>query len=239
MAKRDRRKGRREHGGSQHGRQETARRPSAIDWTGAGATRTARPTPATAQRRRRFGVPPWLPVAGIAAIIGVIIALFFFLRATTAPAIGDHIHGALEIYIWGQKQPDIGGDRPGMPTWESGTHTHGDGLIHLHPQVSSEEGAGAALGRWFESGGMKLTKTTLRLLDGQEYNNGDVGPDATCPRTATACASSSGRRDHRRPTGRRQRRLRLRPPPRPPLRLKRGRRAAIRAAGQPWAGLQS
>jgi len=116
-------------------------------------------------------------VAGIAAVIGVIIALFFFLRTTATPAIGDHIHGALEIYIWGQRQPDLGGDKPGIPTWESGIHTHGDGLIHIHPQVSSEEGAGAALGKWFESGGMKLTKTTLRLLDGQEYNNGDVGPD--------------------------------------------------------------
>ena len=50
----------------------------------------------------------------------------------------DHWHATYAVFICGQRQPNF-------PTWESGVHTHADGVIHIHPFVHSEEGAGARL----------------------------------------------------------------------------------------------
>ncbi len=64
------------------------------------------------------------------------IGVFFFVRETAAqPRIGDHIHAAMDIYVCGQHEPKL-------PQFEAGIHSHGDGLMHMHPQVSGEEGAG-------------------------------------------------------------------------------------------------
>src|SRR5918994_1642769 len=51
------------------------------------------------------------------------------------PVIGDHWHAAVGIYVCGEWQPDI-------PEFENttGIHTHGDGVIHIHP--FSQSGAG-------------------------------------------------------------------------------------------------
>lgn len=75
----------------------------------------------------------------------------------TSPVITEHWHASYAIYIGGERQPNA-------PTWEgSGVHTHGDGIIHLHPFVGSETGSGAALNKWFEYGGGELTDTRLRV----------------------------------------------------------------------------
>ena len=73
------------------------------------------------------------------------------------PLIGlDHWHASYAIFIGDKRQPDI-------PTFEAGVHTHGDGLIHIHPFQSSEEGAGASLQNFFKYGGSDLTDAILRI----------------------------------------------------------------------------
>ena len=121
--------------------------------------------------RFRLRLPSWLPVAGIVVVIVAVLGVFLaFARGTSAqPSIGDHIHAALDIYVCGQKEPDL-------PLFEAGVHTHGDGLIHIHPQSPSEEGAGAAVGKFFQYGGWELSQSTL-TLPATTFKVGDPCPD--------------------------------------------------------------
>ena len=134
----------------------------------------ARTTARSKQRKRsrfRLRLPPWAPVVGVVAVTAAIIGLFFFVRQTSAqPSIGDHTHAALEIYVCGQKEPLL-------PYFEAGVHTHGDGLIHIHPESSAEEGAGAAVGKFFQYGGWELNESTLSLPGDRTFKVGDPCPD--------------------------------------------------------------
>jgi DNA-binding CsgD family transcriptional regulator len=86
------------------------------------------------------------------------------------PIGSDHWHASYIIFIGDEQQPNA-------PTWESGVHTHGDGIIHIHPFQSFEEGRGAALNKWFEYGGGELTETTMREPGDQKtYHAGDSVP---------------------------------------------------------------
>ena len=126
------------------------------------------------RRRPRFRLrlPPWAPVVGIVVTITVaVIGFFFFVRETEArPSIGDHIHAAMNIYVCGQQEPIL-------PAFEAGIHTHGDGLMHMHPQFSNEEGPGAAVGKFFEYGHWELNGSTLTLPRDRTFNDGDPCPD--------------------------------------------------------------
>ena len=94
---------------------------------------------------------------------------------TGAPRVGeDHWHAAYEYIVCGELQPPA-------PTWSgSGVHTHGDGVIHIHPFRQSEEGAGARLARFFEYGGGVLDDDEVRMPGSSvTYRNGDECPDGT------------------------------------------------------------
>jgi len=136
----------------------------------------ARRTVRTKQRKRsrprfRLRLPPWAPLVGVIAVVAAIVSLFFVTRATAAqPRIGQHIHAAVDIYVCGQKEPKL-------PFFEAGIHTHGDGLMHMHPQFSNEEGAGAAVGRFFQYGHWELNGSTLTLPGDRTFKDGDSCPD--------------------------------------------------------------
>ena len=112
----------------------------------------------------------------IFVVFGILGLLFVTRSATGAPHIGqDHWHATYSIYVCGEKQPNA-------PTWEAGVHTHGDGVIHIHPFTASEEGAGARMVKWFEYGRGKLTQSEMRE------------PGITAPtRTATLAPTAPGR----------------------------------------------
>lgn len=119
---------------------------------------------------RHMYFPPWVPVAVIIVLVFGILGLLFVTRsATGAPRIGkDHWHASYTFYVCGVKQPNA-------PTWESGVHTHGDGVMHIHPFSSFEEGAGARMVKWFEYGSGKLDQDEIRLPGtSTTYKNGDV-----------------------------------------------------------------
>lgn len=87
------------------------------------------------------------------------------------PRIGMHWHATYEVFVCGQRQPNF-------PTWESGVHTHADGIIHIHPFVAFEEGRGARLVSWFEYGGGLLSQTEMRMPGTNEVlSNGQTCPD--------------------------------------------------------------
>jgi DNA-binding CsgD family transcriptional regulator len=111
-------------------------------------------------------------------------------NTTTSPRIGqDHWHASYGIYVGDQRQINT-------PTWESGVHTHGDGIIHIHPFQSFEEGPGAALNKWFEYGGGELTATTMREPGHQAtYHNGDPVPGDGRPGQVYVILGASGADD--------------------------------------------
>jgi len=82
------------------------------------------------------------------------------------PQLGDHIHQALAINVCGEFKTD-------MPEFESpiGIHTHGDGVLHIHPFSQLGVGANATVERYFEDaredGGLdvSLNDTKLTYLD--------------------------------------------------------------------------
>jgi plastocyanin len=126
-------------------------------------------------RLRHLYFPPWVPVAFISVVVFGILGLLFVTRsATGAPRIGeDHWHASYTFYACGDKQPNA-------PTWESGVHTHADGIVHIHPFTTSEEGSGARLVRWFGYGGGELTQSKIRLPGlSKTWENGETCPDGT------------------------------------------------------------
>lgn len=128
----------------------------------------------TWRRIRGLYFPPWVPVMFIIVVVFGILGLLFFARgATGAPRVNDHWHATYQVFICGQRQPNF-------PEWTAGVHTHADGVIHMHPFLPSEEGAGARLVKWFEYGGGKLNQTEMRMPGNQqEFKNGDTCPDGS------------------------------------------------------------
>jgi len=53
-----------------------------------------------------------------------------------------------------------------------GIHTHGDGLIHIHPFTDSVAGRKATLGVFLDQVGVKMTNETLTLPNGQTFTEG-------------------------------------------------------------------
>jgi hypothetical protein len=89
------------------------------------------------------------------------------------PRINDHWHASYQVYICGERQPNFS-------LWESGVHTHGDGIIHIHPFQTFEEGPGSRLVKFFEYGGGELTQTEMQLPGTRlRVGNGDECPDGS------------------------------------------------------------
>ena len=88
----------------------------------------------------------------------------------------DHFHSAYRIDICGESivlPNDSVDDR-------SGIHTHGDGLIHIHPFISTVSGRRATLGAFFEESDLVLSDTELSvpgrtLVEGTDTCNGEPG----------------------------------------------------------------
>jgi len=74
----------------------------------------------------------------------------------------DHFHSGFVINVCGVESslPN------GRPDNRSGLHTHGDGLVHIHPFVSTVSGRNATVGAFFEEDGLLISDTELRLPSG-------------------------------------------------------------------------
>lgn len=88
------------------------------------------------------------------------------------PQLGDHIHQAIAVVACGEFLPDL-------PEFESpvGIHTHGDGVIHLHPFSQLGVGANATVERYLkdarDDGGLDVSLSNSKLsYQGEEYEEG-------------------------------------------------------------------
>jgi len=100
----------------------------------------------------------WPALIGVVVVLGVIligISRSEISGASTPPRIGkDHWHAAIGFYACDHYLPN-----EAQFENSEGLHTHGDGLIHLHPFSSAVAGKNATLGKYFELAGIKYSST--------------------------------------------------------------------------------
>lgn len=106
---------------------------------------------------------PGLFIAALGLILVGGIAATVFFASTRESNIGvapvandDHWHSAFLI-------SNCGTDLPATSLFENpdGLHTHGQGLLHLHPFNPSASGINATLGQYFDGAGAELTDSSF------------------------------------------------------------------------------
>jgi hypothetical protein len=112
-----------------------------------------------------------LAIGGI-VIVGVLLILVarngFSPDAQTSPKPGEHWHAAYGFYVCDAFQPPVTDaieDRTGI-------HTHGDGIIHIHPFTNAYAGNNATMSAWGQTVDIQFGKTSWTLPDGTKYENG-------------------------------------------------------------------
>ncbi len=116
----------------------------------------------------------WYSVMSLVVVLGVLGVYTsrsdLSQAAADPPAIGeDHWHAAYGITIcgkWHAGLNDAQGDRYGI-------HSHGDGLIHIHPTSANSAGKKARLGVFLTEVGVKLTETSIDMPDEDKRSKGD------------------------------------------------------------------
>ena len=93
-------------------------------------------------------------------------------EATSAPRLGDHWHSVYDIHVCADEV--VGHWRPKVVVERDpdGIHTHGDGLIHIHPFNSLATGDSAQLGKFFEAFGGYITDSAIKLDTGEVIEEG-------------------------------------------------------------------
>jgi hypothetical protein len=92
---------------------------------------------------------------------------------TSGPVIrGDFWQAALGAHVCGAWLADAPPTAP-----DSGLHSHGDGLVYVHPFLPDEAGRHATLGLFLSRGHWTATRTRLRLWDAVTHADGDRCPD--------------------------------------------------------------
>src|SRR5438067_1466262 len=141
-----------------------------------------------AGQRRALGFPVAI---GLVIVVGLLLVVFAREKrnADAFPkANKDHVHSAIDIYtcvadnsattttsttsptattqanpndVHGEYQPP---PQDAQQTDPLGIHSHGDGLIHIHPFTDSAAGRKATLGLFLNQVGISMTNDTLTLL---------------------------------------------------------------------------
>jgi len=131
--------------------------------------RAARAGGATSQGKKRNLLFPM----SIAAVVIVGVLVVGLARGTNSkasaesPAVGEHVHAAYGIYVCDkflEPLTDPGGDTLGI-------HTHGDGIVHIHPFGSAAAGKNATMETWGKTDGLTFSKNGF-TVNGTTYDNG-------------------------------------------------------------------
>jgi VanZ family protein len=106
-------------------------------------------------------------IAGVVLAIVVLTTVAAFVWDPNLPRIGDHWHARYTISVCGRTLPPL-------PETKGGVHTHGYGLIHVHPHRNYEAGDNATLALFMETTGGFLSDSRLKLPTGESYATGDT-----------------------------------------------------------------
>jgi hypothetical protein len=144
--------------------------------------------------KRRGGSFGWNMGIALIAVLGIALLIWTVAsrrsEAVAAPRAGnpatgeagDHWHASLDVYTctgWLMTPAPEFETKADNPEIRVGIHSHGDGLIHIHPFNSSESGDNATLGKFLEYGGWSASSSSLDLWPGPDGNavkekNGDT-----------------------------------------------------------------
>ena len=116
------------------------------------------------QRRAKYGFPAIVGSLLVVGVLGIVLlrsgqpSAFPHASSTgvAGQGGGDHIHEAYGMYVCGAWLPVL-------PQFESqlGIHTHGDGIIHIHPFDITASGRHAQLKVFLNGAGVQLSNTKL------------------------------------------------------------------------------
>jgi len=116
--------------------------------------------------RRKMGFP-----AMVALVVVLGSLLVFWARtdreATSAPRVGDHWHSVYDVYVCDTFRSKIV-----LETDPNGIHTHGDGLLHIHPFNKLASGRDATLGEFFSAFGGSIDDQSFVLDTGETVVEG-------------------------------------------------------------------
>jgi hypothetical protein len=128
--------------------------------------------------KRRSGSMVWTVTTVVIVVVGVLLVVLSYAdrhnTADAAPRIGDHWHAFLGVDVCGTWLPNAPAFEPraNEPSLRAGLHSHGDGLMHIHPFSSDEAGTKATVGRFITYGGWNLADSSFKLWDSQDHKNG-------------------------------------------------------------------
>ena len=123
--------------------------------------------------RRGRSSTGWYALSALILVVGI--GLILVSRnpesASGAPKANfDHWHAAFGVNVCGTFLPN-------EQTFEDaeGLHTHGDGLMHIHPFLQRAAGKNATVGLYLEVGERtyKASKTSFKVWDGKTHETGD------------------------------------------------------------------
>lgn len=83
----------------------------------------------------------------------------------TGPSASDHWHADYEVDLCGETMPIL-------PASPGGVHTHGDGVMHIHPHAASELYENANLKLFFKNSEVQLTEESISYSEWGEFANG-------------------------------------------------------------------
>ena len=149
--------------------------------------KVARAARAGGRRKVRGQRSLFVPVAlAVVVVLGVLLAVYARgenqKSAATAPiANQDHWHTAYGVYICDKF---IGAFQHGSDPNAAdplGIHSHGDGVIHIHPFSSTTSGKNATLGKYLDWESVKLINDELVIPDGNDGAGTYKSGDTACP----------------------------------------------------------
>jgi hypothetical protein len=116
----------------------------------------------------------WPAAIGAVVILGVLLVVLSFggKSEALAPRVGDHWHAAYGVYDTDHfitPFVDKGEDSTGI-------HTHGEGLMHIHPFATRVTGKGANISAFLDDVGGKVSDTSIDV-PGLKDKNGDKTSD--------------------------------------------------------------
>ncbi len=173
----------------------------------------------TSGGRTARGRTPWVYYVSIIAVVVLGTAMVYFSRAhrlaktnnvgPTPPVVGvDHWHEAYAFYVC--TNATKGEFVPAFPYQADpeGIHTHGDGVINIHPYEKAAAGKNAVLGVFTKVTGVTLNAGELRIPSAAAFASHDYHDSDSCGgtpgrvqvtvfRTATATTGTLWTKDPR------------------------------------------